>query len=249
MPQENTRSKSKNNALTSHSPQPVDNNQIIFDYIDSKFSDLKKEMFKKIELETAETKKATDFISEKYDEILSKLNELAGIKIEVEKMKKDMSRMNDIDIRLAELEQNTLSNQIEISGVSENVNENPIETAKDIANKLGIEILNEDIADIHRIPDRRQGFPRKIIIKFNNSGVTTRHNLLAAKNQTKKISPSLYIGEVLSSYNKDLLWKTKKRAQELNHQYTWFKKGKVFTRKSTESKIINIKHERDLLTL
>lgn len=249
MPLENTRSKSRNNVVTSPSPSSVENNQTLFDYIDNKFANLQKEMFKKIELEMAETKKATDFIAQKYDEILDKLKDLAGINIEVEKMKKDLLRMNHIDIRLAELEQINLSNQIEISGVDENTNENPIETAKNIASKLGIEISNEDFSDVYRVPDRRQGFPRKIIIKFHNSSIPIRHNLLAAKNKTKKLSSSLYIGEVLSAYNKDLLWKTKKRAQELNYQYTWFKNGKVFTRKSTESKVINIKHERDLLPL
>lgn len=45
-------------------------------------------------------------------------------------MKRDFTKITHIDIRLSEIEQQILSNQIEFSGVEEHPNYKPVEVAK-----------------------------------------------------------------------------------------------------------------------
>jgi len=62
------------------------------------------------------------------------------------------------------------------------------------------------------------------------------------------LSP-IFIGEELSQYHKEILWKAKQIAKDKNYQYVWYKQGKVMLRKQQHDKIIYIKHLDDMVKI
>lgn len=230
----------------------------IIDYIDKKFETLKSEIFTKIESQTTETTKSIDFISAQYDEILKKIDVTNNlnkvIQTDFENIKKDMNEKNNtikkLEIRLAEIETFSKCNNLEIAGIPQKIREQPIEIVRKVAAAAGITIQHTDITEVIRVPDRRNGAPPKLLVTFSEK--RKRDSLLEKKkeinyNEIKDLTTSpIYIGEELSPFHKEILWKTKQVAREKNYQYVWYKQGKIMIRKKQDDKIIYIKHLDDM---
>lgn len=233
----------------------------IMEYIDKKFETLKKDIFTKIDLQTSETSKSIDFISAQYDEIIKKIEVSNNInrvlQTDFEKIKKDQTGINIIikklEIRLSDMETLTKSNSLEIAGIPQQNREQPLEIVKKVAAAAGIHLLHTDITDVTRVSDRRNGAPPKLLVVFSDK--RKRDSLLDKKkeinyNEIKDLATSpIFIGEELSPYHKEILWKAKQLAKEKNYQYVWYKQGKIMIRKKQDDKIIYIKHLDDMVKI
>lgn len=237
------------------------NMEKIFEYIDKKFDSLKKDIIKKIESQSMESIKSIEYISAQYDEIIKKLdlsnNQNKIIQNELENMKKAEKEKNatikKLELRLDEIEYDSRLDSLEIAGIPQKNGEQLVEIVKKVATAAGITVIHADIANATRITDRRFNAPPKILVKFTD--IKQKDIILSKKRELDLdllkdlTNENVYIGEVISPYRKELLWKTKQLAKEKNYEYVWIKNGKIMVRKCQDQKIIYINHLDDLVKL
>lgn len=223
--------------------------------MEKKFEELKQDVFKKIENEMNELKKNADFISSQYDELLKTLKNVLGLKKEIDQLKEENSlkdkKIKSIEMRLAEREQESIRDFIEITGADERPGEQPADAAVRVVGTLGLNLTPADIQRAFRSYDHRPGAPKKISIEVQDS--TKRQALLALRTKAKiynvENKNKIFIGEKMTPYLKELMWKAKVKAKSHNFSYVWFKNGKILIKKNEEAKVFSIKHEDDLFKL
>lgn len=158
-----------------------------------------------------------------------------------------------LEVKLAEVDQRTQDDSLEFAGLIPKNDEQTFDAIKRIASIAGVEIKEEDIVEVKRIPDKRPGVPPKFHVKLNNR--QKRYQLLANRkllNSATSQDPGsqrIYISEILSPHYKDLLWRTKSKAKETGFNYVWYKDSKIMIRKKEGEKIIYIKHADDLIKM
>lgn len=223
--------------------------------MEKKFEELKQDLFKKIENEVSELKKNADFISSQYDELLKTIKNVVGLKKEIDQLKDENlqkdKKIKAIEIRLAEREQDSISEYIEITGADERPGEQPADAAIRVASTLGLKMIQADIQRAVRTYDPRPGAQKKLSIQVQDP--TKRHAMLALRAKAKVHNVDnknkIFIGEKMTPYFKELMWKAKVKAKSYNFSYVWFKNGKILIKKNEEATVFNIKHEDDLFKL
>lgn len=223
----------------------------IFEFINSKFEEMKSVMFKKIETELQEIKTFNNFINDKYDDIIKKLSQIMDSPKHINKLKEEMAekekRLATVEVHLADIEQSALLNSIEISGLKLQDNIPPAHTVSQIAELAGVTISPEDTFKITTSKPNNQ---KKITINFEDNKKV--HIMLAAKHSDpiKKFNGEgaqyVYLNAALTQYYKNLHWNTKQRALEKEYKYVWIKSGKILVRKSKDSKVVEIRHLNDI---
>lgn len=251
----NTQTRSNKSNLDKEDKQTMDK---IFDYIDKKFDSLKKDIIQKIECQNTESIKSIEYISAQYDEIIKKLdinnNQNKSIQNELENIKKEQVGKNatikKMELRLDEIEYTSNLNYLEIAGIPQKNGEQLEEIIKKVASAAGVQIKHADISKVTRTTDRRLNAPPKILVKFTE--IKQKEILLSKKremdlNLLKDLTnEKVYIGEVISPYKKELLWKAKQLAKEKNYEFVWIKNGKIMVRKGHDQKILYVNHLDDL---
>lgn len=195
-------------------------------------------------------------IKEKMQEATTLIRELKG-KVEMmeEVIKKKDEEINGLKGRINALEQYGRNRNIEIHNVPEKNGENLEEITQKISEKLGIKITEEEIEVAHRIPTKNTHKPKPIIVQFRSRKI--RDKIVADRKKTitqrevvvNGTSDRVFINENLSPYFKDLLWKAKNRAKELQYRFVWFSRGKVLMRKEEGKNVFEVKTEEDLAKL
>lgn len=213
----------------------------------------------KINEEFDSIKTSIQFISDNDDEVNTKL------KLVTEDVKKIVSlesklsevqaqnRMLTLQINMND-QRDRLMN-LEIVGVPENPEEKPINIVLKIAELSNIKVDPTQIVYANRITPKTkiEGRPRIIIAKLT-SRVLKDNIISGARKQrlttkdlctTSEIRP-IFVNDNLTSYNKQLLKKSKELAKNKEYQYVWSKNGKIYIRKSDTSPMIHISDEKDL---
>lgn len=145
---------------------------------------------------------------------------------------------------------------LEIVGIPERSSENLNSYILNIAKIAGVVISLADIDYVSRVQARIKitGRPRVIIVKLKsrfmrdsiisgirkNRGMTTKD--LDIPGDIKKI----YVNEHLTPANKQLLKKTKEKANASKFQYVWVRDGKIYARKEDNAPVVFIRNEQDL---
>lgn len=174
-------------------------------------------------------------------ELRNKIEEL--IKINKEKD----AKICELNIKVNELEQYTRRDTIEIYGVKEQENENLQDIVFNISDKIGVEMKAEDIQVVHRNGRKiKEHVKRTIIVKLNRKKAEEIINKRKMLKQIQDENGRIFVNEAMSPFYKDLLWKTKSRARELGYQFVWFKRGKLFVRKSEGTRPVRILIEDDI---
>lgn len=223
----------------------------IFEFINTKFEEMKTVMLNKIETELQEIKNFTNFINDKYDDILQKLQQIMDIPNTVNKIKEEIAdkeiRLSTVEIHLADIEQAALLNSIEINGIKLQDNISPVQAVTRIAELAGVTMSPEDT---YKVTTNKTNDQTKITINFKDT--TKAQTMLASKHSDpiKKFNGEgakyVYLNAALTQYYKNLHWNTRKRAQEKDYKYVWVKSGKILVRKSKDSKVMEIKHLNDI---
>lgn len=215
------------------------------DFFEKHFVELKDQM-KAIE-------KSQIYISEKYDDIIAKLDLLLSLPKKVEDLENKIQMRDEkikvLSKRIEDLEQYTRKNNFEIRGVACDKNENVEDLVIKFAKKLDVTLEKNDIQAAHRLkaaPEKTPciivkvtNYKKKEAILLNKKKCVTNQDLLGFG--TGKI----YVGDHLSAFNKQLLWQAKLRAQELGYKYVWWQ-GKVLLRENEKSRAIEIHEVGDL---
>jgi hypothetical protein len=204
--------------------------------------------------------KSQNFLSDKYDELLRKLEDnneiIASMKNTIETLvgtvKEKEVIIDNLSARVNHLEQYSRNHNFEISQVQEDDHENLEDIVLTLADKMRIPLTKGDIEVVHRLP-AKQGKIRSIIVQLASR--KTRDEFIKKKNEfrltnkdvvTNGKDAKIYINENLTPYNKALLFKTKTLAKEKGFSFAWFRFGKILLRKSEGSPVIKISAESDL---
>lgn len=237
----------------------------IVKYMDKKMDEFKQQIFAKIELESttlkknleseiSDMRKSIEFIGQQYDEITNNIGNIMLMKKNIDNLEnansiKDL-KIKNLEIRLADIEQQNISyNCAELSGVETLMNENSVDTVERFIKELDIRIEPGRINKVTHYPDKSINKPgaQRMIIQFKDDA--SQSEFLNARKKIRQMKEcNIFIGEVLSSYSKTLLWKTKQKAREAKFQFVWFRNNKICVKKNPEqsSRVLIIKHADDL---
>lgn len=199
---------------------------------------------------TQEIEKAMSLLSDKYDEILTKVD---GQGKTVEQLKKKVDTLEaqvtdrekeikGLQLAVDNAEQYSRRCNLEIHGLPEAKKEDLVEVVQNLAQKLELPVPSkEEIEAVHRLRAKEGKVP-PIIVKFARRSV--RDEWLEKRLFLR--SESIFINENLTQRVKKLLWITKPIAKSKGYQYVWTKNGKVLARKAPGQTVIRVDSEADL---
>lgn len=200
---------------------------------------------------------------EKMGEIAAKLE---GALEENRKLRKDAERrdkeINNLQMKVELLEQRSRINNLEIVNLPVTPNENPVEIVKSLAQCVGVEIRDEDIQAVHRVPryDKKgknmvvqfcSRWKKNIILQACADFRKRNNNKITAKDINNSLpDQAVYVSEHLTPKNKILLRKTKQRIRDIGWKYSWTRDGAIYVRKDEQDRRrINITEESELQKL
>lgn len=201
--------------------------------------------------------KGISYINESFEEINTRLDNFDILRKKVDELEKKMQEkdrtITDLKSRLASSEQYQRRRQLEFTNVTERGQEDLEQVVISIAKTVGVDLKNDDIEVVHRIPNRRGKTPtvivelasrkkRNDIFAKRYDKVVTNKSVLGAGYSENRI----YISESLSPFYKNLLWQAKTLAREKQYKFCWFRNCKVYVRKVEGSPAKVIANEEDL---
>lgn len=156
-----------------------------------------------------------------------------------------------LEDRVVQAEQYSRNKNIEIRGVVECEHENTFAVVAKIGEIIKEPITKLDIEACHRVPVANSD-NGNIIVQFKS-----REKRDATLRKAKKArltnehlelhnTEPIYVNEHLCPALKKLLGMTTRRKREHAWKSAWSFNGKIFAKKTDDSRMIQIKHERDL---
>lgn len=183
------------------------------------------------------------FMSNQFDMFGKQLSEVLNSIKELKEENKSLKEINlnlNVDIaslskKINVLEQNAIISNVEIIGVPEQKNENCVEVVENIATKLGV---NLSVLNAFRMYSKFSNRPKKIIAKLNSP--ETKQQLMEFAKKRKLITKHLnenwengniYINNELTSFNRDLFYKTRMFAKSNNFKFVWFGSKNIYKKR------------------
>lgn len=200
-------------------------------------------------------------LNEKYADVVERLDNLSSLcnkmsvleerveSLMIENTEKTQTILN-LQTRLAKIEQYSRRDAIEIRDVPVTDNESSEAITLEIAKKLQIDVGPSDISVAHRLPARRGQVPA-IIVKFcsrkKRDAFLEKKRMIILKSDLVKGNHGgrIYIGDSLSPYYKNLMWKAKQIANDNDFKFVWWR-NEICVRKKEGSSVIKIRNENDL---
>lgn len=160
--------------------------------------------------------------------------------------------------------QASLRNEIEIAGVNECPDENPLHLVKVISLKIGAPLDISDLDFVTRVGPRSHvsvgnggtadRTPRPLVVRFlrRHNRETflregkSRRNLTCADVQVDGPARAIYINERLTQENRQLFRAARLRAKSADYKFCWVKSGTVYVRKREGNPAIAIRNLDDL---
>lgn len=161
-----------------------------------------------------------------------------------------------LQMNLDDRDQELLLNDIEITGVPEENNENPIHIVLACATKIGVELDERDLVSCRRVGVvRRAGArPRPLAVRLARCDLRTQ--LLRAARVRRQLNTEdlgltsqscpFYVNERLTKKNRDLFRKSRQTGRSLGWRFVWTRDGRVYTRKESGSHAHRIGSEADI---
>src|SRR5258705_11546819 len=192
-------------------------------------------------------KSSQKFMSDKYDQFVKEFKSLQAINSELKKDNQILaSQVHELNLRVLNLEQKQMENDIEIVGLPDSPNEVLNNTITNIASKLGIEMQHKDIVKSFRVGNKlNNDKPRNIVVSFTNPGLKA-DLIKAARIKFRRNSSSdsnhrsFYINERLTKENKNLLFLAKQKVKEIGWKYNWTAGGNIYVRRDDKSRAIRL---------
>lgn len=212
-----------------------------------------------IKSQNTEIQKSIEFMSQKYDEAVGKLESL---QVDFDKSQEYVKTLeNKVDL----LEKNARITTVELRNIPKSPTENKATLynyVKKAGEKLSFKITDLDIKSVYRTRNKNTT-PGPIIAEFTTT--STKDNLIKyareynKQNSNNKLNtthldvagPSrpVYISEHLTYKASRLYFLARELAKDLNFSYCWTMNGQVYLRKKDGAPIIRINNESDILKL
>lgn len=205
-------------------------------------------------------KKSIEFMSTKFDSLLSEINNVKDELKEVRKENDFLKReINELGVRLQDLEQYNRRDNIVLYGVPSTNNESVNEIVKTVSTIIGADGCFEDVSVTHRLPTR-PGKPRPIVrfakrssrdlwlSRFREEAKNNKEGFgLPTQTICQQFQPGLVTAsDHLTPFMKNLFNKTKLTAREKGYKFTWVKDCKIFVRKNENSQVNRVFDYYDL---
>ncbi|XP_026322435.1 uncharacterized protein LOC113232026 [Hyposmocoma kahamanoa] len=179
----------------------------------------------------------------------------SGIIKVVEALEANVARLqNDLNDRDQEL----LANELEFSGLPEEIAENPMHLALACAAKLGVPLEERDVVSCARAGALRREVgarPRPLALRLARRD--TREALLRAARVRRHVTTEglgqkseprpFYVNERLTKLNRHLFYRSRQIGSRLQWRYIWTKDGRIYARRDTGAPAHRIRSEADLL--
>lgn len=163
---------------------------------------------------------------------------------------------------LQERDQELLANDVEIAGLPEMGNENPVHVILTVAKKLGMEIDERDIVRVDRAGPARAHVeggepprPRPLVVRLARRA--QRDALLRAARVRRGVTTEgtglpgaarrFYVNERLTKFNRQLFHRAREVAVRASWKYVWTRDGKIFVRREHGNIKHRIRSEVDIL--
>lgn len=163
--------------------------------------------------------------------------------------------------------QSYLKNEIEIAGVNENANENPMNIIRVIGQKIGLPLDDRDLDYIARVgPQQRRDvdgvstdlsrkLPRPLVVRFLRRHQRdeflkvgkSKRNLNCSDIEVTGAHRNIYFNERLTQEKRHLFRAARHRCNGSGFKYCWIKNGSVYVRRQEGNPAINIKNMDELL--
>lgn len=200
-------------------------------------------------------KRLTEFESnqKEHEQALSFLGEeVADIKSDLEKLTKEVTASDVASLRNAvqQLEHDKRGKCVELCGIPPGNGENLLDAIVKIAKKLKTSIGTDDVDSVYRIKQTK-----RVVIRFMHTHKRDMFISECKKNQINlkdlgfKTDDRVFINEVLSAAQYQLLYKARQLKREKNYQYLWTKNQLIFLRKDSKSEAILVKSEQTLRSM
>lgn len=230
------------------------------------FSDMKSEQEKKycalhnsiadIKTQNSELQKSVDFMSAKYDDVLSKLDTLQS------ECNTQREHISALEYKVEFLERNSLSTSVELRNVPKRIPEN-MESLSSVTKQLGVvlnvPIQNSDIREVYRTKGKAES-DGPIVVNFTT--IAKKENIIKSvrnfnkEHKDNKFNTShldivgpprpVYITEHLTRKSKRLHFLSRNFATEFGYAHCWTSYGKIFLRKKDGLPRVRIDCEDDL---
>lgn len=209
-----------------------------------------------IKEQNEDIRRSQDLISEKYDDIILKIENL-----EAEK-KKNLDYIRSIESKLDNMEKHIRMACLEIKNIPKKIGETKeylLNCVIDIGRVIDKRVQPSDIRDIFRTRNKNKD-NTTIIVEFC-SVWQKEHMLQCVKkfNKENKLNLShlqlpgaptpIYISENLTQKVKKIFFLARDFAKVNNFAYCWTARGKVYLRKAQGDNYIRLENEEDLMKL
>ncbi|CAG9568061.1 unnamed protein product [Danaus chrysippus] len=169
--------------------------------------------------------------------------------------------LHDIIIQLKaninDREQNSLLNDVQITGVAERSGENVIHLTQAMANKLGMALDSRDIVSAERVGPRRlltsseeHSRPRPVIVRLARRSL--RDDIIKAARVRRGTDTTgvtdgnptrVYINEHLTRVNRLLFYKAREEGKRHGWRFVWTREGRIHMRRETDTAVQLIRTE------
>lgn len=223
---------------------------------DTKVTDLLVSMKKYMEQHFETIEKQLETLQTSQEELKCRIADIESenvlLKAECEEVKKDNVLLRDkvscLESDVAELQQYSRNHNLEIRGIPPTREEDVYMVLQAVARALGVGFSRDSISAAHRLPTPRgKKFYPSIVVQFISRSI--RASWLDAARQ-KRINTSdlattlppgpVFVVEHLTVRNKAILGQAKHHVKEGHLTYAWTREGKIFIRKTAESRAIRV---------
>lgn len=215
-----------------------------FDQLKELVAELKGEICEDIKKEIRDT------VKELREETAAEIKELKETVSELRRVNTEKDTViANLVVQVNGLDQYSRKNNFEIDNIEQFEDESIEDIVLKIAGHMKIDLKREEIDAAHRLPQRKNTGPAKIIVQLTSR--KKRDEFVRARSQAAPITSTklvggniksrIYINENLSPFFRELLWKSKIRAKAAGYKFIWYSFGKVLVRKDvTDSKVFKI---------
>lgn len=199
-------------------------------------------------VEQVKLAESVDFVSKKYDEMKAKQEELIASNRQL------VAQNAALERRVAELEQYSRLNNIEIKGIPVTEGEDCAAILQSVCDAIECPVEPCEIDVIHRVPTMSKKNEKNIIARFVSR---EKKNDFVRKARKARINTSnigfsgvtvtpVFINEHLTFENKKLFSKALELKKEFGWRFLWTDNCRIKARKTEDSKVYRIATESDL---
>lgn len=216
---------------------------------------------KGIQVKQNEFTTSLNFYGDKIDDFEKKLKAFESVLSKIDKVSTAVADLKNENIELKKeidaLHQVSRQDEVEITGVPEQKNEDIMKTIVTISQKINFPIELADINFCSRVQTRIVNKPKPIIVKLTSR--YKKNELTAAARKYKNLKACdvgfsnsnniIYVNDHLTLTNKKLYYDARNFCKINGYAFCWTQDCKILIRKNTTSKICHISNESDLLKL